>query len=243
MAISTGAAIIGASVIGAGASLFGASTQADAAEDAAELQLAMFQRTRKDLRPWRTVGKQAIFELSKLYGLPLSNKQRKKIEKATGQPYDREEQQQAAFDRFRESPDYQFRLDEGIRAIDRSAAARGRLNSGATGRELARYGQGLAAAEYGNYTNSLMGLAGFGQTATQALGELGMSAARNAGVFGAGAGLARASGYTGAANVLTSGAEDLAYWNWRNQQPQLSGPFGGGNIGNQLWNNNWLGGN
>ena len=237
------AAIIGSSLIGAGASLFGASEQADAAEAAAELQLAMFQRTRKDLRPWRTVGKQAIFELSKLYGLPLSNKQRKKIEKATGQPYDREEQQQAAFDRFRESPDYQFRLDEGIRAIDRSAAARGRLNSGATGRELARYGQGLASAEFGNYTNRLAGLAGFGQTANQALGEFGVNAARNAGVFTAGAGEARASGYTGAANVLTGGAEDLAYFNWLNGRPQPSGPFGGGNIGNQLWNNNWWGPN
>ena len=46
---------------------------------------------------------------------------------------------------FFQSPGYQFRQDEGIRAIDRSASARGQLMSGGTLRELQRYGQGLAA--------------------------------------------------------------------------------------------------
>lgn len=68
---------------------------------------------------------------------------------------------------FFKSPGYQFRMDEGIRTIDRSASARGQLMSGGLMRELQRYGQGLAASEFGNYANRLSTLAGIGQTANQ----------------------------------------------------------------------------
>lgn len=244
------AAIIGSSIIGAGASLFGASAQADAAEAAARLQMDQFQQTRRDLKPWRVAGAAAITELADLIGLPIEgridggkttggtpdrfvpirqgghdeDKQivgMRRIPGTPGTPTDaltREERQDAAFDRFETSPGYEFRLEEGINALDKSAAARGRLNSGAQGRALVRYGEGLAASEYADYWNRLAGLAGVGQQAATNLGEFGTTAARNAGIFTAGAGTARASGYTGAANVLTGGAQDLAYFNWLGQQ-------------------------
>lgn len=50
-------------------------------------------------------------------------------------------------------PGYQFRLEEGKKAIERSAAARGTLMSGRTAKELERYGQGLAADEYADSYN------------------------------------------------------------------------------------------
>ncbi|KKK74367.1 hypothetical protein LCGC14_2884500, partial [marine sediment metagenome] len=49
---------------------------------------------------------------------------------------------------FYKSPGYDFRFQEGTRAIDRSAAARGQLMSGGIVRELTRYGQGLASSEF-----------------------------------------------------------------------------------------------
>jgi hypothetical protein len=51
---------------------------------------------------------------------------------------------------FEADPGYGFRLSEGLRALERSAAARGGLMSGGTGKALQRYGQNLASQEYGN---------------------------------------------------------------------------------------------
>ena len=67
---------------------------------------------------------------------------------------------------FYASPGYQFRLDEGGRAVDRSASARGLLLSGAQNKALTRFGQGEASNEFGNYTNRLAELAGFGSGAS-----------------------------------------------------------------------------
>lgn len=44
---------------------------------------------------------------------------------------------------------YKFRFNQGQQALERSAAAKGMLNSGNTLAELARYGQGMASDEYG----------------------------------------------------------------------------------------------
>lgn len=51
---------------------------------------------------------------------------------------------------LRNDPGYQFQLEEGQRALERSAAARGVLSSGGTLRGLARFSQGLADTTYGN---------------------------------------------------------------------------------------------
>lgn len=74
------------------------------------------------------------------------------------------------FSRFFTSPDYQFRLSEGAKAIERSAAARGGLFSGAAGKALTRFGQDTASQEYGNYFERLMRMMGQGGAATNAAG-------------------------------------------------------------------------
>lgn len=79
---------------------------------------------------------------------------------------DRAGQQDAAYNRFRVSPDYRFRVDEGIKARDRSAASRGMLLSGRQGKELDQWGQQSASDEYGNYFNRIAGIAGLGAGAT-----------------------------------------------------------------------------
>jgi hypothetical protein len=50
-------------------------------------------------------------------------------------------------------PGYGFRLSEGLKALERSAAARGGLLSGGTGKALTRYGQEMASQEFGNAFN------------------------------------------------------------------------------------------
>jgi hypothetical protein len=69
---------------------------------------------------------------------------------------------------FQTSPGYQFRFNEGIRAIDNSGAARGNLFSGSTLKALTNYGQGVGSQEYGNWTNSLANLGNVGYGATSA---------------------------------------------------------------------------
>ena len=45
-------------------------------------------------------------------------------------------------------PGFQFRFDQGLQAIERSASARGTLGTGRTLKELTRFGQGLASQEF-----------------------------------------------------------------------------------------------
>lgn len=92
-----------------------------------------------------------------------------------------------------QDPGYQFRLSEGMKAINNAAAARGLGNSGATLKALAGYGQNVAAQEYGNAFNRQMGLAGMGQQAAGALGNASMNYGQNLSNLYTGMGNARAA--------------------------------------------------
>jgi hypothetical protein len=127
---------------------------------------------------------------------------------------------------FYASPGYQFRLDEGTRALDRSAAARGMLLSGAQVKAQTRYGQGVASDEFNSYANRLAAIAGLGQTANQnvsgAAGQYGVNAANAA----MNTGYARASGYMGTANTIGSIANgvmaSIPYWGSNNVNNRLT---------------------
>lgn len=105
------------------------------------------------------------------------------------------------FDLFRSTPGYQFALDEGQRAIDRSAAARGGLVSGNTLAELTRYGTGLADQTFQNYLGNVLGLQSQGVDAALANMRTGLGAQQAD--FRLGAGGARASGIEGATAAVT----------------------------------------
>jgi hypothetical protein len=74
---------------------------------------------------------------------------------------------------FTASPGYQFRQQQGQQAVERSAAAKGGLFSGAAGKALTNYGQNTASQEFDNYLARLFGVAGSGQNAAANLGSLG----------------------------------------------------------------------
>lgn len=246
MAISTGAALLGAAVIGAGSTLFAASsakkaakTQAAGYDQATALQREMYQTTRRDLRPWRKTGGVALTELADLYGLPTAGRP---TPSGVSRDVTREDRQEAAQSRFFTSPGYEFTLGEGERAINRYAASRGKYASGAAGRQLTRYATGLASQEFGNYANRLANFAGMGQTAATNTGRFGASAGANMAQYAAGAGTARASGYTGAANAITGGIQDFAYGAAKYLQPQQASwmnPDTGMNIRYGAQNPTW----
>ena len=116
-------------------------------------------------------------------------------------------------EQFQADPGYAFRQAEGMKALERSAAARGGLLSGGTLKGIQRFGQDLASQEYGNAfnryqiersarLNPLQSLMGSGQSATNVMtGNIGQSNQnQQANILGAGQ--ARASGYVGSANAL-----------------------------------------
>ena len=111
---------------------------------------------------------------------------------------------------FYKSPGYQFRMDEGVRALDRSASAKGTLMSGGQQRELTRYGQGIASGEFNNYANRLASLAGIGQTATQQTGRMGADAGNQMGQTIMSGGQAQGEGIMGASNAWQTGFQGAA---------------------------------
>lgn len=68
---------------------------------------------------------------------------------------------------FEADPGYQFRLSEGNKALDRSAASRGMLLSGAQAKGLTDYNQGMASQEYGNWWNRYTGAVDFNNRTRQ----------------------------------------------------------------------------
>lgn len=82
---------------------------------------------------------------------------------------------------FENSPDYKFALEQGSKALDRGAAARGAMFSGGADADRIALGQGLATQYSNNYWNKLAGRAGQGQTVAQGLGQLGSGMAGSIG--------------------------------------------------------------
>lgn len=52
-----------------------------------------------------------------------------------------------------QDPSYQFNMDQGMKALQRSAAAKGGLMSGGAMKDIASFSQGLASNEFGNAYN------------------------------------------------------------------------------------------
>lgn len=127
---------------------------------------------------------------------------------------------------YQADPGYGFRLSEGMKALERSAASRGNLLSGSTLKGAQQFGQGLASQEYQNAynrygtdqatrRNALAGLTGFAPTAAATMaagntnyGTAATGLASDTASTMANAGLTRASAYgnalAGAGNAFSN---------------------------------------
>jgi len=123
-------------------------------------------------------------------------------------------------------PGYQFRLSEGLKSLDRQAAARGGLISGGALKAAQRYGQDVASQEFGSAYNRLANLANLGPQAAGVMSNLGQNYASNAG------NIMMSQGQTAANAALARGS---AYGQGLNQLGYLAGryygqPGGGGGM-------------
>lgn len=151
---------------------------------------------------------------------------------------------------FQAGPGYQFAMDQGTKALDRSASASGGLYSGAAGKALTGYGQGLANQEFGSNLDRLSGIANSGQNAAGSIANilsqfagqrssalLGTGQAR-AGVRSGGlqaildalyqGGAAQAGGVINAANAKSAGMGNLLSILGKIGGTIFGGGFGGG---------------
>jgi hypothetical protein len=110
------------------------------------------------------------------------------------------------------TPGYNYRFNEGVRAIDSSAASRGNLFSGATGQALTEFGQNIGAADYQNYLAGLSGIAGYGQNANSQQLTAGTNYATGTSNALANLGNAQAAGWMGATNAVQNGIGNWMGW-------------------------------
>jgi len=239
-------AVVVSSALGSSSASRAAGTQAAASDRAAQLeretareQLALQERMYKEniarQKPFYDVGVNALPELVQ-------------ASKYTN----------FGMDQFNADPGYAFRLKEGQKALERSAAARGGLLSGGTGKALQQFGQEMGSQEYMNAfnryqteraarLNPLQSLTGMGQTTANTLGAAGQNYANTSGNIAgnmatnvgnqitSGA-AARASGYVGSTNALTSGLN--TYLNYQQGQNYLGALRGGGGSNVPGWSVN-----
>ncbi len=117
---------------------------------------------------------------------------------------------------FMTDPGYNFRIGEGERALERSAAARGGLLSGGYGRRLTRYAQDYASNEYTNVYNRISNIAGLGQVSAQGSGNAALYAGQQMGAAAQAGANASAGGVQGQYNAWGNAANQIAQIDWGN---------------------------
>lgn len=187
-----------------------ARAQERAAQSAEQTQRQMFERQVQLQEPFRQAGLTAQQQIMQLLGIGGD---------ASAEGYGSLARPFGQAD-FEADPGYAFRQAEGMKALERSAAARGGLLSGAMMKGIQRFGQDLASQEYQNAfnrfqieraarLNPLQSLMGAGQSAANVLTGATGQAAQNIGQTQLGAGQARASGYVGQANALAGALQGV----------------------------------
>lgn len=215
-------------IIPAAASLIGGSMQSDAASDASsvanaqqqkslDLQTRIYEENVARQSPFLNTGTEFYNKLADLHRNPSSGNAMMQMD-----------------------PGYGFRMQEGMKALDRQAAARGGLISGAALKAAQRYGQDYASNEFGNAYNRLASMANTGPQAAGVVSNLGTQFANTAsgiyGTMGNNTGNAMLSGGSAYGNAL--GGVARAGGNWYGRQNNQSNPYtmpNGDGSGNMPW--------
>lgn len=202
--------IAGAGVLGAGVNLVNGNKISDAETEAAKTQAkgytdalaqnqAQFDKTQENIKPWLVAASGEDGKGGALAHLTNFDAEHPRAD-------------------FTASPDYAFRLSEGLKALRNTAGAQGSLVSGETMKAASNYAGNAASQEYGNWynrsensrntdRNALASLAGLGQTAVGQSNAAGQAFATNAMQGTTGMANALASGVTGAANASAYGTQ------------------------------------
>lgn len=166
-----------------------------AAAEALALQESVWQKQEEDMSPWLEAGKTGLNQLA--YGMGLPGYEGDSALGESGYL-----QKDFEMTDFEEDPGYQFRLSEGLKALDRSASSKGNLLSGSALKGIERFGQDLASQEYQNAYNRYTGEQAWKYGQLTDISNTGLNAGANLGA--AGSNYANSSG-----SILTGTAQQL----------------------------------
>lgn len=248
----TAAAIAGAGALSAGSSLAGSGKASKSAQNAANTQLQMYNTTRGDLSPYVQAGTNVLQPLTDL---------------ATSRTGGGPDYVSLAYNNYmpgtmtqaqlEATPGYQFTLQQGQKAVQSAAAARGLGVSGASLKSAGDYVTGLADKTYldqfnvqqqrfsdvlglntaqqgvlQNQAQRLQNVASLGESAAAQTGQQGTTAANAAGNYLTQAGLASAAGTTGVSNAVTGAVNNYLGYNALQQylNPSAQGYASAANV-------------
>lgn len=221
------------SMISANGARSAASTESASADKANATQLQMYNQTRADHAPYLGAGISANNQLAYEMGLtptdPNAGAGETAAQTAAFNPMDGVNTSLGApgslakpfsASDFTADPGYKFSVDQGTQALQRSAAAKGGLMSGAALKDLSTYAQGTAAQEYqsvydryntnqSNLYSRLAGVSNSGQGSANNVGESGQNTANQMGNNTTSAGSAQAAGQVASANAWSTGLGQL----------------------------------
>lgn len=182
----------GATILGTGASIYGASKAAGAANHAADqniaLQREIYGKNEGYLSPYITQGQTASSAIGALLGLGGDSAGASK-----------------AFQDYLGSTGYNFQLGQGVNAINSQAATRGLLRSGANLSAVSDYGQKMGQSYFGNYLGQVGTIADRGLSAGSALAGVGQNYANAVGQQNTNAADATASAWLAGTSAFSKG--------------------------------------
>jgi len=204
IAIAAGVAAVGG-VASAAISSHAANKATQAATNAANqnnaLQRDIYNQNRATLSPFVNNGTAASNAYNALLGLPGAN----------GGANDNLPGAQQAYNTFLNSDGYQFRTNEGMKALNTGYAARGLIQSGAAMKGINSWAQGNASDEFSKYLGQLGNQQAVGLSAGNAIAGVGTNYANQtstnnnnaAAAVGNGA-IANANAWNGAIGNVTN---------------------------------------
>ena len=221
-AISAGGSLLGASNT-ASATTAAANESAQAQQTAALEQQSIYDENVANLAPFKNTGIGANYSLANLFGvnsngtiganpgvgqnniaggaltqlMGLSGLNSQGQASSTALP--------AALQQFANSAPYQFAQQQGLAALNATAAARGTAQSGAQAMATQQYGQGLATQQLGTYTTNLQNLYSGLVSGISNLSNQGQNSAATTGQQGIASAGQIGGSLTGAANTLAAG--------------------------------------
>jgi hypothetical protein len=245
-------ATVASSAVGAGTAIAGAITSDSGANAAAAIQAQQFAEAKAALEqgkkealgyidPYAKVGANALNELAYGMGLatPTTDYKSANIPQGGFANYGLDQYKQDVgytpmvntLEELQATPGYQFQLEQGLQGINRSAAARGGLLSGANLKAINDYAQGQAATGYqaawDRAQNAYANAFGRHQQKFQNLQTMANNGQSAAGMQG-NAALSVGQGLAGVSSNYGDNMSSLALAQGQNQQNNITG------LGNAL---------
>jgi hypothetical protein len=213
-------------------SVLSAKIQADAQTNAANQQMAMFNKIQQNNAPYQQAGSSALNSI--MSGLNQGGQFNSQF---TPQDF-----------LNNQDPGYGFQLQQGGQAVRNADTASGGALGGAAVKDLMSFNSGLAAQGYQNAYNRWMGtnnsifsrlsnIAGLGQASANNTAAAGTTLAGNAGSATAAAGASQAGGIQAATNSIANAGTPISYL-LSGQNNGNTGSFGGSGNNSGLYSGN-----